>query len=373
MAWQVSDAFLKTIAVGGRVVADLSMTAGGVTTPLSKISDCTVNLQEGNVRRTMSVSLIPNLEAGQRTDDLYDLISTELATFQLRIGFDWGSGQRETVYAFTGRATEGGSKQASGLVTLSAADYGADLAAVDCDPAIVQAETMTRRDAIKALIAYAFPGAVIEDTATDAGTLDSEQTWSGKVLDAINTLATDGGIDVSAGPDGKWRLRDMPTLGKPVRLLRMGDAGTIKGIDRKRPLDKLYNRVTVNPASTDGSQDWDSVTVDVTSIDPSSPRRAELAGPRVKVITSPTATEAEALSAATAELRRVIGRTETITTDIFLDPSLDLYDTVQIVGQREADGGITAVNHIIDGATFNVISRGEAAWSASISTRNTGE
>lgn len=371
MAWPVSAAFLQSLAAGGRIKATATVTILGVDTVLG-LSDLSVNLQDGNVRRTCSLSAVPDLTGGQRTDGLYDLLSTELAVVSVSAGFDW-SGQVEMVPIFKGRATEVGSVQGAGLVSMSLADYGADLASIDCTPAVVQPGTMTRRAAIAALITFAFPDAVIVDTSTDTGMLDSEQVWSGKVWESINALATDGGIDVSAAPDGTWRLRDMPDVGVPVRLYRMGAAGTVKSMDRKRPLDKLYNRVVVTPAATDGSQDWDSVECDITTLDPESPRRAALAGPRVKAITSPTATATEAAAVAVKAMRGAMGKTERLSTSMFLDPSIDLHDTVQVVGQREADGGTVAVTHLIDGASFSILSGGKPAWSATLSTRNVGE
>lgn len=371
MPWTVSPEFSRSVAVGGRIICNGTVMVGGTSYPL-KLTDCSVTLQEGNVRRSCSMSAIPDLSNGQRTDDLYDLLSSDLATFRIVAGFQWGPGRSETVAAFTGRATEVGASQGSGKVTISASDFAADLAAIDLIPAVTQASTMTRRDAIKAIIADCFPDAMIVDTSTDTGTLGSDQTWSGKAWDAINTMAADGGIDVSAGPDGNWYMRDEPEIGNPVRLYRMGPAGTVKSIDRRRPLDKMYNRVIVQPSATDGSQGWDSVTYDITSLDPTSPRRSALAGVRVKTITSPTASVDEAVALAVRTMKRAMGRTEKLSTAMFLDPSVDLYDTVQIVGQREADGGVIAVNHLVDGATFDILSGGKAAWSSSLSTRNMG-
>lgn len=372
MAWKISDEFLSTLALGGKVVVTASVTVDGVATVLAP-ADLSVTLQEGNVRRTLSASFVPALSSGQRTDDLFDLLSTELADFKVTVGFDWGAGSVEQIPIFTGRASQVPSKQSSGSVQVTASDYGADLAEVDCTPSIVQAASMTRRAAIAALITFAFPAASIVDTASDTGTLLTEQTWTGKVWDAINTIATGGNLDVYADPAGIFHIRDTPDLGAPIRILKMGPGGTIKVVDRNRPLSKLYNRVVVVPGATDGSQTWTSVTYDITALDPTSRRRAALAGPRVKTITSPTtATAADAVALAIRTMQRVMGRTETVSTTAYLDPSLELYDSVQIVAQREEDGGLIALTHIVEGATLNVFSSSKLAWEMTLSTRNVG-
>lgn len=362
--WDVSADFSASIPVGGRIACGLTVEVDGATTALHP-SALSISLQEGNVRRQATATVVADTMSPAA---LFSLLSTELATFRSTAGFSWGI-EEEQIPIFTGRAAQVVMQQASGSVTVALADFGADLAAVTCTPEIVQAASLTRRAAIAELAAIAFPGVIVVDDASDTGTLGSDQTWSGSVWDAINALAVDGLMDVAFRPDGRLWIRDMPTLGQPVTLIRSGAGGTIKSFDRTRPLDKLYNTVIVTPGTTDGSQTWQSATIDVTQLDPASRRRPALAGPRVKTVTSSTAASTEdAAAIARIELGKVLGVTETVSCELIANPAIDLYDSVSLVAQVDPQENAISVTHIVDGWNFDAL-----AWSMSLSTRSAVE
>lgn len=358
--YSVSDDFLASIPSGTRVFADASLEVASVSYPLN-MGDGSVSVRDGNVRRTFSgVFSHDELTASE----LYDLFSNEAAVLRVSVGFDWG-GSSEAVDVFSGRVSKAVLNMAEPRVSVTAADFGYDLAQQTFVPALTQSAGMTRRAAIAAIVSAGFPGVTVTDIATDTGTLQSEQTWSGTRWDAIQQLATDGNMDCFFAPDGSFVMRDLPTLGTPVYLMRTAEGGTITAYTRERPLDKLFNAVVVKPKTTDGSQTWSQVFVEIT--DTASPRHKSKVGVRSLTLDNVTGTEAQALAIATAKLEQVQGRTETVALQAIANPALELGDTVQIVAQPWLDTPATSLNHIVDSYTFDL-----GAWSMSLSTRNMG-
>lgn len=327
-----------------------------------EIAEASVNVKTGSIRRTLNASLSnKNLTASE----LYDLLSSEASILRVNVGFDWG-GNTETTPVFTGRVSKASLSMSEASVNILAADYGYDIAQQTLIPAVTQTAGITRREAIAELVSAGFPGVTITDTATDTGTLISEQTWSGTRWDAIKQLATDGNMECFFAPDGRFIIRDIPTISTPVYMLRTSDGGTITSYSRERPLDKLYNAVVVKPKNTDGSQTWSQVYVEIT--DTASQRYKSKIGVRSIAVDNVSGTEAEATAVANAKLLQVQGRTETVALQAIANPALELGDTVQIIAQPWLDTPATAVTHIVDSYTFNI-----KDWSMSIATRNMGE
>lgn len=358
--WAVSQSFLASIPAGSRVTNSATVTVEGVTTDLQMASG-SVTVQDQNVHRTFSgVFSHKSLTAYE----LFDLLSYEGAVLKVKVGFDWGN-TSETVDVFTGRISKASLRRSDAFVTVNAADYGYDLAQQTLEPALTQTAGITRRAAIAAIVSAGFPGVTITDTATDAGTLLAEQTWSGSRWDAISQLADDGKMQCFFAPDGSFIIRDQPTISTPVYLLRTGDGGSITGYTRDRPLDKLYNTVIVKPKTTDGTQTWTQVTVEVT--DTASARHKSKVGVRALTLSNVTGTLAEATAVATAKLEQIQGRTETVALEAIANPALELGDTVQIIAQAWNDTPTVALIHLIDGYTFDI-----PTWSMSLATRNLG-
>lgn len=358
--WTVSKTFLDSIPAGSRVTSSATITVNGVSTALDMDSG-SVMVQDQNVHRTFRGVFSHSVLTSQ---ELYDLLSNEGAVLQVKVGFDWGD-TSETITIFTGRTSTAVRNHSEETVTLNAADYGFDLAQQTFEPSLTQPAGTTRRAAIAAIVSGGFPGVVITDTATDTGTLLAEQTWSGSRWDAISQLADDGKLQCFFAPDGSFIIRDQPTIGTPVYLLRTSEGGTITSFDRQRPLDKLYNAVIVKPATTDGSQTWSQVTVEIT--DTASPRHKSKVGVRALSITNVTGGVAEATAVATAKLKQVQGKTETVAMNAIANPALEIGDTVQIIAQAWNDTPTVALTHLVDGYTFDI-----DTWSMSIATRNLG-
>lgn len=359
--YTVTADFIDSIPAGTRVTYGATLQVGATVYTL-QMSDGSVAVRDGNIRRTFTGSFT---HAEFTSSELYDLISNEGAILRVEVGFDWG-GTTEVIPVFTGRVSKAALSMSEPNVTVNAADYGYDLAQQTLIPAVTQAASVTRRNAIKALVQAGFPGVVITDTATDTGTLGSEQTWSGSRWDAIQQLASDGRMDCFFGPDGKFIIRDLPQIGAPVYLMRTADGGTITSYKRERPLDRLFNAVVVKPKTTDGSQTWEQVYVEIT--DTASPRHKSKIGVRSVTVDNVTGSATDALAVANAKLEQVQGRTETIALEAIANPALELGDTVQIVSQPWLDSPATAVTHMVDGYTFKIND-----WSMTVATRNMGE
>lgn len=358
--YSVSSDFLASIPSGTRVMVTATVTVNSTVYPLEMV-DGKVDVRNQNVHRTFTGSFS---HASLTSYALYDLLSNEGAVLKVKVGFDWGD-VTETVNVFTGRIGKASLGMSKAYVQVSASDYGYDLAQQVLLPAVTQAAGMTRRAAIAALVSDGFPGVTVTDTSTDTGTLISETTWSGTRWDAINSLANDGNLQCFFAPDGSFIIRDVPVIGSPVYLLRTADGGTITAYNRERPLDKLYNAVTVKPSTTDGSQTWSQLTVEIT--DTSSPRHKSKVGVRSLVLSNMTGTLAEATAVATKKLVQVQGQTETIALEAIANPALEVGDTVQIVAQAWLDTPPTTLTHLVDGYSFDI-----GKWSMNVATRNLG-
>lgn len=358
--YSVSSDFLASIPSGTRVAFTATVTVGATVYPLDMVGG-KVEVRNQNVHRTFSGSFS---HSSLTSYALYDLLSNEGAVLKVKVGFDWGD-TSETISVFTGRIGKATLGMSKAFVQVNASDYGYDLAQQTLTPAVTQAAGMTRRAAIAALVSDGFPGVVITDTATDTGTLISETTWSASRWDAINTLATDGNMQCFFAPDGSFIIRDIPVISTPVYLFRTSDGGTITAYNRERPLDKLYNAVTVKPSTTDGSQTWSQVTVEIT--DTASPRHKSKVGVRALALSNMTGTLAEATAVATKKLVQVQGQTETIALEAIANPALEVGDTVQVTAQAWLDTPPTTLTHLVDGYSFDI-----GKWSMSVATRNLG-
>lgn len=360
--YKASDDFLRSIIVGSKVAYDCAVTVGGVATKLA-LTAGSVSLQNGsNTRRTLSAT-VGAIDTGNLTaKDVYALLSDESAIFTLSVGFDWGSGQKELIPVFTGRASNASLKTGEGTVDFAAADYGYDLAQQSWPVPFVQASSMTRRDAIKQIVTGA--GFTYKDTATDTGTLGSEQTWSGSKWDAINQIATDGTMDCFFDATGTFIIRDTPTISQtPVYMYQTGDNGQIKNLDRQRTLDELYNAVKVTPASTDTNNGWTQQYIWQQITDTTSPRHPDKVGLRIKEIQSYTGTQNDGIKTAQTTLDNLQGSTETLNVESIANPALEIGDVIEVLA---TDRGETVyVKHLVDSYSFDLPS-----WTMTVSTRS---
>lgn len=357
----VSNDFLRSIVTGSKVTYTCTVTTAGVSTPLA-LTAGTVSVQSGsNTRRTLDAT-VGSIDTGNLSvGAIYDLLSAEDAVIRVTAGFDWGSTASELIPVFTGRPSQASLKISEGTVSLSAADYGYDLAQMSWMVSLVQDAALGRRDAIKAIVTAA--NFTINDLSTDTGTLGTSQTWTGSFWDAISQIATDAGIDCFFTPDGVFTMRDTPTITADSAYLYLtGDQGNIETFDRQRTLDELYNAVKVTPATT-GQTGWTDQYIIQTITDANSPRLPSKIGLRVKDITSFTGTQADAINTARTTLANLQGSTETLSIASIANPALEVGDVIQILAQ-DRDGN-TFLTHMIDSYSFDI-----SSWSMTVNTRS---
>jgi hypothetical protein len=361
-----SEELALSIPAGFESLPKITVTVDGIETELEYVSGTVANQSNGNVRRTTSGLVVQHSLMTPR--QVYDIVSQDSCIVKMWAGIRWRADLTERVPVFTGRPSRAAKREGDGTVTLDAADFGYDLAAQTIFPAVVQPASMKRRDAIVALVAAVFPDITITVTATDVGTLGSEQSWSGSRWDAINALCVDGKMEAFFLPDGSFLVRDLPVIGEPVYTFHTHrDDATVAVADRERPLDKLYNTVVFNATASDGSQSWQQ---EIRQVAETSSRAVSKIGPRVLSKDSVTLlTAAEAQAAAGALLDLVQGQTESISISAAGHPALECGDTVRLVLGAIGDEEPVTLIYMVD----SIPSFDPMFWGMTLSVRNRTE
>jgi hypothetical protein len=272
-------------------------------------------------------------------------------------GFVYGGSDREMLPMLTGELTSAGSVLGDGLIGIALADRWQKLAACPRLYPYTPATTARRVDEIIAAVQGVFPGITVRNSASDTGTVGTAQAWTSRA-DQVASYATDGGMEVYFAPDGALVLRDVPQIADtPAWLIKTGPGGSLKGLTRTRPLDKLYNTVVLTPATSDPAQTWTQVIAQIT--DTNDPRHPNRINVRPYPYASPTAlTIEQARSVAARVLNRIIGTTETLDLSALAMPALEGGDVVRL--QIPADSGDLLVNHFLQQFTIDLAS-GEMA------------
>lgn len=319
-----------------------------------------IQLTRNTVRRRWSGTLIPSED--MTLWELCDLLAVEDAVLTLK----WVTPLSEEIPFFTGRPFQPGVDEGSRVVTVSAADFGADLNDQDITTPKVFPSTTTRKEAIISVVSEAMPGVLIRDSATDNVQIGTELVVTGRRAYVVTQLANDGGMDCFFAPDGAFIIRDAVTKpGTPVQLIRTGNGGSITGIARQIPADRKINTVVVEAETTDGTQNWEQVTAEVT--DTGSPRHKSRIGVRALQVKSATTSQAEASSMAKRLLNQQLGKPETINLTMVANPALEVDDTLQIIVSAWQEQSDNVFNHLVESARFDM-----ARFSMNIQTRNMG-
>jgi len=324
--WEVSQDFLESIPVSGDIETVVTVEVPGQTIVLDIVSGAVSGQSGSNVRRQANL-----IVSGGDDKDLYEAVSQEGTEIAIKHGPSWGT-QKEIIPVLTGFLSVNNLQRGDGSFPLTAADYGANLNDQALKPSVTQSGSMTRSQAIFELVAGSFPDMIFHDDGSDTGTLSTDQTWTGKRWEAVNTLATDGMTDVFFLPDGSLQRRAYPVAADPVWSVRAGGTSPVILTEKRaRQLDSLFNAVQVLPGSANGTQDWSSVLVQITN--PSSPRYPgrKGIGLRVKDIQAPTAmTVEEAMALGAAKLDQLQGASQTINLGILANVALEIGDAVEV-------------------------------------------
>lgn len=302
--------------------------------------------------------------------DLYSILSTPGALFTIEHGLNFGSGSTELLPYGVYEAASGGINIVEGSISLSLVDqwqrvercrFSAPYAPYNLS---FPPDDLTRAEWISRAVTEAIPDA--EFTVLDDGGDSTElqdRVWERDRTQFIKDLATDGGLDVYFGPDGKFVIRKEPIVDPTTSMwtFRTGKYGNINTADRERPFDRLYNRVVVSPI--DETQTWDAETIDLE--DTANPRHRDYIGIVPYFYSSPTL--ADGLAAFTAGetiLQRIQGTTETLSLGVLGVP-LEVGDTITVIHRTtDSDPGFNAV-HILDSFDYDLVTGAMTAKSRS--------
>lgn len=349
--WAVSNAFLQALTQSHTAAISCTLTSPGNANPLpltlAQESPGQVSAQSGQViRRTVQQLRI----AG--TSTVWQRLATPGATISISAGIDFGGGTRELVPLIKGELSSAATDLGDGLIGVSLADYGQRLQASPFLTAYSPASTAGRIATISQAVTGAVP-TTVTSTASDTGAVGTSNTWSTDRAGMITALLTDAGAEGFFRADGSYLIRDLPLVTNPVAwAFKIGDGGTIKNLSRQRPLDKLYNTVTVQPGSLDGSQTWTQVVAQIT--DTSNPRHPNYIGTRpYPPWQSPTIlTLAQAQTVAAQLLTKLQGSTETLSLGAVWNPALEVGDVVRVT--VPTDTGTAISQHLIDSLTVDL-------------------
>lgn len=340
----VSSQFLQALGFPHKLVSAFTYTIpGGQPTQLQvKFGSVAVDSTQ-RTRRTASLTVY-----GLQAD--YVAMTTPGTVFHIDHGLDYGGGQTEKVPVFHGELTNATQLVGDDTITLTLVDHMNWLNRCRLLTPYSPTASTTRVQAIKSLVQTAKPGTTVTVTATDTGTIGSQNVWTNSVVDAITSLCKDGAMDAYFQPDGTFLICDLPTTTTPSVWTA---SGLLKSVERQRPMDKLYNTIVVQPSATDGSQTWAQQTAQIT--DTTNPRHPNNIGVVPYFWPSPTAsTAAAALNAAKAILFRMLGTTETLSLGLLSNPALEGNDLVRVVIPALNNEPADIKQHFIDSFSLDL-------------------
>lgn len=340
----VSSRFLAALKSPHKLVSDLTYTVPGQGAVGLAIQSGSVTADAGNrIRRTATLTVY-----GSSAD--YRAMVTPGTVFHIDHGLDYG-GQTEMVPVFHGEQVDGEQRLGDGTIQLSLADHGNWLDRCRFTSPYAPQSYVGRMQAISDIVTTAKPGTSVVITASDTGTVGSQNVWTDSRLDAIQQLCSDAAADAFFGPDGVFYIVDAPSdATQSVWTV----SGLVESAARKRPSDRLYNTVVVQPSATDGSQTWKPQTVQLT--DTSNPRHPNYIGVVPYFWSSPTITNAAAAKAAGAKiLYRVLGSTETLNLGLVSNPALEPNDVFRVVVPAVNGDPADIFQHFIDRFTLDLV------------------
>lgn len=352
--WPVTDRFLNALGRAHLTVTRATFTAPGELPVPLRIKAGTVSVDAGaNYRRTGSAQLF-----GTKAD--YERLTAPGGILHIDHGIRYGN-ESELVPVFHGEVIAGSQQMGNGSISCRFADLNKVLERTDFLAPYSPSSGTPRVQVITNVVQGAVPGATVVNASTDSGTVQGA-VWEQHRLDVLGDLTKDGGTEAFWRPNGTFLIRDRLTLTSPsVWTIAPGAGGTLKpGIERARPMDRLYNTVIVRPSATDGSQTWVQQIVQVT--DPTHPRHPSKVGVVPYIWNSPTIlTAASALNAGDTILARVLGTTETLDFGMVSNPALEAGDPVRIITPALGMEDASIFRHFLDSFSLDLVTGGMTA------------
>jgi hypothetical protein len=355
--WATTERFGRALLAGPRFRSLATITVPGGSPDPIELKSGTVSCDSSQmIRRKTNVRAFGGAAE-------YAAMTTEGAILSIQHGLNYGD-STELVPVFYGEITSGEQSVGDGTISVSGADLCNRMERNRYIRPFTPTASTSRAGVISQAVLGSVPGATIQNVSSDTGTIGSALMWQESRLDTIRDLTRDGGTEAFWLPDGTYLVRDAPVLSSatPVWTSR-----TWKSVDRKRPMDRLYNMVVVRPSATDGSQGWTQQVVEIT--DPTHPRHKSKIGEVPYFWASPTITRAaDAVQAGRKILERVLGTTETLSLSTIANPALEGGDVIRAVLPQLGRERPQSFLHYLDSFTLDLVT-----GSMSLATRSIRE
>lgn len=349
--WEVSDRFLDALGKGQRRKTVCTITMPTVSEPL------VVHVKQGQIRADGAANIRRRADltiAGD--DDLFDAIRTPGAQVRIDHGLTFGGDDEELVPVFTGvpvRARQPYGR-GRGELTVPLADRGMQLAEADFTSPYQPSLSVDRAEAIMGIVSGGMSSVEFVVDVASSSTIQGRPVWEGSRWRAINDIAAEVGWEAFFLPDGRFCIRDQPTLSGPTAWTVRG---VITALDRELPMERRYNQVVAFPAATDGSQTWGRQVVTVPESHPRHP--AKLGAVVPYFLPMPTArTAATAAHAAQVRLDRVIGDTEYLSAELISNPAVEGGDLLRLIVPAVGEAPARIFDHIVDSFVLDVATGG---------------
>lgn len=342
----VSAQFLQALQAPHDLVSVFTYTPPGGSATTLRVQSGTVTVDSSQrTRRTAGLTVY-----GTQAD--YEAMTAPGTAFHIDHGIDYGANQTELVSVFHGELTRGEQRVGDGTITLQLVDHMNWIARCRLISPFAPAAATSRVQAITSIVQTAKPGTTVISTASDLGTIGSQNVWTNSGVDVISGLCKDGAMDAFFQPDGSFLICDQPTATTtPAWTIK----GILESVTRQRPFDKLYNTVVVQPSATDGSQTWPQQIAQIT--DTANDRHPSKIGVVPYFWPSPTAASAPAaLRAAQAILFRVMGSTETLSLGMLSNPALEANDVIRVIVPEVNNEPADIVQHFLDSFSLDLVS-----------------
>lgn len=349
--WDVSDRFLDALTKGQRRKTVCTITVPGVENPLvADVKQGQIRVDgSANIRRRVDLTI-----AGG--DDLFDAIRTPGARVNITHGLTFGGDDEELVPVFTGGPVRARQPygRGRGELTVPLADLGMLLAEADFTDPYQPPSNVDRVEAIMSIVSSGLPGVSFVIEVTSSSSIQGRPVWEGSRWRAINEITAEVGWEAFFLPDGRFCIRDQPTIsGPPAWAVR----GIITSLDRELPMERRYNRVVAFPTATDGSQTWTRQVVTVPQAHPRHPSKLGAVVPYF--LPMPTARSAStAVHAAQTRLDRVIGDTEYLSSEMISNPALECGDQLRLIVPEVGEAPARIFGHLVDSFTLDLASGG---------------
>jgi hypothetical protein len=360
--WPASRRFQLALSQSQQIVTRVDAYRGGVLLGTVDTSEGSISVTARNrVRRTAELTVPSALFP---TDPFASLLSPYGNYLQVWRGIDFGDIQ-ELIPAFYGRVDGvDDSDQFDGKIEVRCTDRMADVNDARFETPRAAPTGTPIVYAITGLLGEACPGVGIDIAA---GVNATSQVPSGLMWDtdrgkAVDDLAQSIGAEVFAKPDGRFQVRNVPTLNDtPAWTVNEGAHGTLVTAGRNVTRDGVYNVVVTIVERANGDTPIRFVAEDT---NPASPTYVGGVFGRVpRFLRNPLVTTPDqAETAGTALLARSIGATRTRTITCIPNPAAEAGDVITALV-----AGVTET-HIADEFTLPIHADGGAM---TVGTRST--